>query len=132
MGELLQNVKAMFEGPGHLRFIIQPAVAILLGLRDGRIDSHAGRRPVDLDLHSKHGREYWAALSKTLRRIVVPLCLAIILSLVFQYVIHKVSRLLPAVTFATFLVALPYLIARGIGNRMDTWWHHSHPRKQST
>ena len=33
------------SGAGRLRFLIQPAIAILLGVRDGRGDARAGRAP---------------------------------------------------------------------------------------
>jgi hypothetical protein len=132
MRSILQQFHAMLSGPGHLRFIIQPALAILLGLRDGRIDSHAGLRPLDAELRALHGAERWGSVRKTLRRILVPLCLAIGLSLVFQYVIQGRSRLLPALSFAVFLVALPYFISRSIANRIDGRWHVTHPRQVSS
>jgi hypothetical protein len=129
MRQILEDLHKMLTGPGHLRFVVQPAVAVLLGLRDGRIDSHAGLRPFGVELRAKRGRQRWAHLKQALRRVVVPLCLAVVLSLVFQYVIQGRSRLYPAVTFAAVLVALPYLTARGMANRIDGFWHRMHPRK---
>jgi hypothetical protein len=131
MRQILEDVHKMMVGPGHLRFLVQPAVAVLLGLRDGRIDSHAGLRPFGVELRAKQGREQWAHLKQALRRVVVPLCLAILLSLIFQFVIRGRSRLIPALAFASMLVALPYLIARGIANRIDSFWHRTHPRRAS-
>ncbi len=43
--EFLSDLPARFTGPGRFRFILQPAVAILLGLRGGLADARAGRPP---------------------------------------------------------------------------------------
>ncbi len=109
-----QYIHDMISGPGSFRFLVQPLVAILLGIRDGRLDSHAGA-PMP-------------TLRNALRRIAVPMCVAAALSLVFQFVILKEVRLLPAIAFSVVLVALPYMIARASSQRADTRWHRTHPR----
>ena len=43
--EFLAEIPARFTGPGRLRFVLQPTVAILLGLRGGLADARAGRPP---------------------------------------------------------------------------------------
>jgi hypothetical protein len=132
MKGILQYLQQMLTGPGHLRVLVQPTLAILLGIVDGRKDSHAGQRPFGVVLRAKRGAERWTYLKQNLRRVLVPLCLAIILSMVFQYVVRRSIHLLPAFLFAILLVALPYVLARGIANRIDVRWHHRHPRRAST
>jgi hypothetical protein len=39
------HLLARLSGPGAFRFVLQPLVAVLLGIRDGRADAKAGRPP---------------------------------------------------------------------------------------
>ena len=39
------DILARLHGPGRFRFILQPTVAMLLGIRDGRNDAHEGAAP---------------------------------------------------------------------------------------
>ena len=41
----LDDMLARLHGPGRLRFIFQPTVAIVLGARDGMKDARAGNVP---------------------------------------------------------------------------------------
>lgn len=108
----------MLRGPGHLRFVIQPLIAILLAVRDGRLDVALGRPPyvVSLFTRSRAGRR--ARLGEGLRSIVVPLCLAIAASLLFQYLVMQRVRLWAGLGYAALFVALPYALARGAANRL--------------
>ena len=40
-----EDLPKRLTGPGSFRFIFQPIVAILLGMRDGLLDARAGRPP---------------------------------------------------------------------------------------
>jgi hypothetical protein len=121
MDSLTDYMHRMMSGPGSFRFFIQPLIAIALGIRDGRLDSHAGAPPI-----FRAGK---AQLAAALKRIVVPLLMATGLSLVFQWVILQHLRLGPALVFAAVMVALPYLLARALAERADARWHKTHPRR---
>jgi hypothetical protein len=123
MENLFEYIHTMLGGPGAFRFLVQPAVALLLGIRDGRADSHAGRSPI----LSTPGPGRWTRVATALRRVAVPLGLAIGLSLLFQFVILGTARLWVALAFAALFVALPYLLARGLARRADARWHRTHP-----
>ncbi len=43
--EFLSDLPARLTGPGRFRFVLQPTMAILLGLRGGLADAQAGRPP---------------------------------------------------------------------------------------
>lgn len=129
MGDVRNYMHEMWSGAGHLRFFIQPLLAIVIGVIQGVHDSHAGQGPFLMEARSRAGaerRRYWL---EGLRRIVVPLCLAVGLSLIFQYFNRHDVHLVTALLAAVLLVALPYLIARGLGCRVDLRWHKTHPRK---
>ncbi len=104
-------------GPGRLRFIIQPLVAILLGIRDGRRDAAAGAPPYVLAVLFAHGRRK-EELSSALKSIVTPLIVGFVLSLIVQYYIFRSVRLWHAFVFGIAFIALPYVVARGLTNRL--------------
>jgi hypothetical protein len=43
--QFLEELPRRFTGPGRLRFILQPILAIVLGIRGGLADSRAGNPP---------------------------------------------------------------------------------------
>jgi hypothetical protein len=110
-----QDLQAMLSGPGHLRFIIQPIVAILLGLKDARLDVKAGRAPFLLSLFRSKNRAQLA--EQALKQIAVPLAVATSLDAVLQYVIFGRVKVLSAFLIGAVLIALPYALSRALGNR---------------
>jgi hypothetical protein len=120
MENALEHAQRMLAGPGAFRVIVQPAIAILLGILDGRADSHAGRTSA-FSPGTGAGRF-------VPERIVAPLLLATGLSVLFQFVILGEARLWVAVAFAMVFVALPYLLARALARRVDARWHRTHRR----
>ena len=110
------TLEAMLHGPGRARFILQPLVAIVLGVKDGRFDAVAGR----------HAYLYALAFSKDVRReevttavrtISKPLAVAVALDAVLQYVILDAIHLWQALAVGATLVALPYVAARALADR---------------
>jgi hypothetical protein len=110
-------LEEMLRGPGHLRFVIQPLIAILFGLRDGRMDRALGRPPYVVSLLTRSPAGRRARLREGLRSIVVPLCLALGASLLFQFLVMRRVHLWAALAYAALFVALPYAITRGVTNR---------------
>lgn len=106
----------MLSGPGSMRFYLQPAIAVLLGIRDGLRDKRAGRPPFLLEvfIHSGRRRE---TLSEAMRRIALPLGVATAASLFFQHIIRGKAHLWQGIAYAILFVALPYGIVRGLTNR---------------
>jgi len=64
-----EDIPKRLAGPGRLRFIFQPAMAIFLGWRAGRADARTGRPPFlhGLFLHAEHRatlvRETWEGIA---------------------------------------------------------------------
>ena len=54
--QFLEELPRRFTGPGHLRFILQPMVAIVLGIRGGLADAKAGNPPFLFGLLFHTGR----------------------------------------------------------------------------
>jgi hypothetical protein len=51
-----EDLPKRLTGPGRFRFVLQPSVAILLGIRDGLLDARAGRPPYLYNLLFHHRR----------------------------------------------------------------------------
>lgn len=113
----METLDAMLGGPGRLRFIVQPLVAILLGIRDGRLDARAGLPPYIIvvlfvpELRRENLKSALQAVAKTL-------VAAIVIDMILQYLIFQSVRLWLAVVVGAALIALPYSAARGLTNRV--------------
>jgi hypothetical protein len=101
----------------HFRFLLQPLVAILLGIRDGLRDVRAGAPPYLLALitEKQQRRERIAELWQSLR---FGLLFGILLDAVVQYLLFRSIRIVGAILVGTFLMAVPYSLARGFTNRI--------------
>src|SRR5437899_1823435 len=117
-----QGLARRLAGPFAARFILQPLVAIFLGIRDGVTDAKLGKSPfVVALLFAREGAIPRRELLKTsLRRIFMPLAIGVVLDMIVQwYLFHRVL-LSGAILVGALLVALPYTIARGLTNRIVT------------
>jgi hypothetical protein len=112
-----EYARTMWEGPGHLRFLVQPTLAILLGILDGRQDARRGLGPFGAQVVRGPSGERRQKVGEAIRRLAFPLVMAVLLSAVFQWVIVKRFHPLASLAFAVLLVALPYSLARGLANR---------------
>lgn len=112
----MDYVSQMLSGPGRIRFVLQPVIAFILGIRDGVRDARAGEPPYVLALFKLSGRK--VRVKQGLRQIALPLAVGVGLSLTFQYVIRRTAHLIPALLFGTVFIAVPYMVARALANRM--------------
>lgn len=113
----------MLTGPGRFRFIVQPIVAILLGIRDGRRDAMAGRPAYLISVFFTRGgrRE---ALKSGARSFIKPFVVSVVLDMVVQFFLFRDVRIWSAFVVGTLLIALPYSLARGLTNRFVRWRAH--------
>jgi hypothetical protein len=115
--EFLADLPARLEGPGRLRFILQPAMAMILGIRWGLADARAGRPPYVMGLlfDPAHRREYVRTGVATIRDIVA---IGIILDVVAQFLIYRQVHPGAALVIGPVLITGPYTIARAVTNRV--------------
>ncbi|HLH26161.1 MAG TPA: hypothetical protein VK066_26890 [Chloroflexota bacterium] len=111
------GLAARIGGPGSLRFVLQPLVAILLGVRDGRLDAQAGRPPYVWGVLFGKGQRR-AAIQQGAVAIAKPFVIAIATDAVLSYVTLGAVYPGETVAVACLLVALPYMIARAATNRL--------------
>ena len=131
-----QHIVDMVGGRGTLRFFIQPTLAVVLGVIHGIRDHRRGRAPYLIGLVRARGHRF-AHVGQALREILVPLCVAVIFSDVFQYVNR--SRISPGygLLYAVLFVAIPYFITRALANRVagasgaHRWRMHGSPPREA-
>ena len=118
--QFLEELPQRFTGPGRLRFILQPAIAILLGLRGGLADARTGNPPFLFGLLFDAGRrrELLKSGVGTIRNL---LAFGIILDIVFQWVLYRAVHPGAAVLIGPILICAPYAIARALTRRVAGW-----------
>lgn len=127
MGEsfirLVENLAGRFDGPFHLRLIVQPAVAVAMAMRAGIRDSRRSKPPFFWDLLSRSGnrrellRQCWSDVKNVL-------IVASILDLIYQVIVHGRVYPLELLITATALAIVPYLLVRGPVNRILGIWRN--------
>ena len=112
-----EDLWARFSGPGRLRFVLQPTVAVLMGMRDGKRDSRTSRPPFlsGLALRRTHRRELWRSAIASVRDLVA---VAIILDIISQMLIFREIHPGAALLLGPVLIAVPYSISRAFTNRI--------------
>ncbi|WP_051481724.1 hypothetical protein [Paraburkholderia nodosa] len=113
----LVDMTLRVDGPFRFRLVVQPLMATVLAVLSGLRDAKLGKPPY-----------FWALMADPAHRVALArdgwrsvwrvFVLAMILDVVFQIiVIHKVYP--GGVVFVAFVLAiLPYLVLRGLVNRI--------------
>jgi hypothetical protein len=109
--QFLEELPQRFTGPGRFRFILQPIVATLLGIREGLADAKAGNPPNLFGLLFDAGRrrELLGSGAAAIRNLVA---FAIILDAVFQAVIYHSVHPGAALLVGPILICVPYAVSR--------------------
>jgi hypothetical protein len=112
-----QDILARLSGPGRLRFIVQPTVAVLLGVRSGTRDAREGVPPFlwALAFHGNCRRELLRTAVVSIRDLVA---IAILLDVISQFLIFHNIRPGAALLVGPVLITLPYVVTRELANRI--------------
>jgi hypothetical protein len=115
--QFLEDLPKRLKGPGRLRFIFQPAVAMFFGIRAGIADARAGRKPYILGiLFDPEQRR--TLLTEAFERLSVLIAMSILLDALSQFLIlHEVFPG-PALIVGPVLIAMPYSLSRALSNRI--------------
>ncbi len=124
--QFFQDILARLSGPGKLRFIIQPTVAIILGARDGAKDASASMPPFlwGLIFHRERRQELLHTTIASIRNL---LAIAILLDLISQFLIFHQIRPGAALIVGPVLIAVPYALSRALANRAWRWKNQRSP-----
>jgi hypothetical protein len=115
--QFFQDIRARLSGPGRLRFIVQPTVAIILGARSGIKDARDGVPPFlwALAFHGTRRRKLLRSVFVSIRDVVA---IAILLDVISQFLIFHNIRPGAALLVGPVLITLPYVVARALTNRI--------------
>jgi hypothetical protein len=115
----VDDMVARLHGPGRMRFILQPMVAIILGVRDGVKDARAGRPPfLSAMVFRARRRELVRGTLASIRDL---LAVAILLDIVSQLLIFRMVHPGAALVLGPVLIATPYAFSRAAVNRIARW-----------
>jgi hypothetical protein len=115
--QFLDELPQRFTGPGRLRFVVQPLVAIVLGWRGGLSDARAGRLPYLFGL-LVGGEDRKEQLRSGLAAIRNLVAIGIVLDAVAQLLIYGQVHPGAALVIGPVLIGLPYAVARALANRV--------------
>ncbi len=118
-GSVAEGFIARVAGPMGLRFVFQPLVGLLLGVRDGMMDAKAGESPFifDLIVNQRNRKAKLASLFKSLSKTII---IALVLDMIVQYLIFDQVRITSAIVVAVMILIVPYSLARAITNKIVT------------
>ena len=115
--DFLVDLPKRLFGPGRFRLLLQPLVAMTLGVAAGRADARAGRPPYLYALLL--GSQNRGALARSALGDVANLLLVgVLLDSVCQWLILGASYLGAALLVGPVLIAVPYASARALANRV--------------
>jgi hypothetical protein len=115
--QFFEDMLARLSGPGRFRFIMQPAVAIFLGIRDGVKDARSGFAPfLSVLIKQKAGRA--DALRSAFASIRDLVAIAIILDVISQFLIFRRVHPGAALILGPVLISFPYASSRALANRI--------------
>jgi len=120
MGEhlsFINGLMARIDGPMSLRLVLQPLVALFFAFRDGTRDAREQRSPYFWALFTEpgHRREMLESGWHSIGKVFI---VAIVLDLVFQYLVFSNFRPIGALLAGVILAIFPYLLLRGPVNRL--------------
>jgi hypothetical protein len=115
--QFFEELPQRFTGPGRFRFILQPMVAIVVGIRGGLTDARAGKLPYLFGLFFGAGRrrELLRSGATAIRNLIA---VAIVLDLVFQLAIYHSVHPGAALLVGPILICIPYVLSRALTTRL--------------
>ena len=100
------------DGPMRFRFVLQPLMAAIVAIRDGRKDARTGRSPYFWTVLRKP-QERVARLREGLNATARIFLLAIAMDAIYQVIVLKRFYPVEALIIALLLAFVPYLLIRG-------------------
>jgi hypothetical protein len=114
---IFENLIDRVSGPMKFRLFLQPLMATIFAIRDGRKDAREGRSPyfwavfTDPEHRRELLRDGWKAVGKVF-------VIAVIIDAVYQFIVLRWFYPGEALIVAAILAFVPYLLIRGPVNRL--------------
>lgn len=109
------------SGPLQFRLILQPLVASFIAICAARRDLREQKLPFIWAFvrAPSERRELFLEAWREIGRLFL---IGIVLDIIYQLIVFQGLRPLELLIVATTLAVLPYLLVRGLANRIMTWW----------
>jgi hypothetical protein len=105
------------------RFILQPLMAVIAAILDGRRDARRSRSPYFLTV-LRNREERIGRLREGLNATARIILLGIIMDVIYQLIVLKTFYPVEALIIAVVLAFVPYVFLRGISARIARrWWY---------
>jgi len=116
----LEDIPKRLTGPGRFRFVLQPLIAMILGIRSGLADARAGRPPYlyGVLFHRDLRRELVRSALESAANVLL---MGILVDSVCQWFILGASYPGAALVVGPVLIMGPYTITRALSNRLARW-----------
>jgi hypothetical protein len=115
--QFLEELPHRFTGPGRFRFILQPVVAMVLGIRGGLADAEAGNPPFLFGMLYGTGRRR-ESLRNGIAAIRNLLALGIMMDIVFQLILYHSVHPAAALVIGPIFICFPYALSREMTTRL--------------
>lgn len=109
-------------GPMSFRFLLQPVMAAIVAIRDGRRDARRGRPPYFWRILT-HPQQRARLLREDLGATARILFLGLSMDAIYQFVAFRAFYPGEALIVVFGLAFIPYLLIRGPAERIAKWWH---------
>lgn len=117
LGQHWDMLVGRWDGPLAFRFLLQPTMAALLGVRAGLRDARAGRPAYAWLIVSQRG-DRRGLLLEGWRDVAKLFTVAVIVDLVYEIIVYRWLYPGQALVVASVLAIPTYLIVRGPANRI--------------
>jgi hypothetical protein len=115
--QFLEELPRPFTGPGRFRFILQPMMTIILGIRGGLADAKTGNPPRLVGLLFSAGRRR-ELLRSGVVAIRTVLAIGIIMDVVFQLILYRPVHPGAALLVGPLFICFPYALSRALTTRL--------------
>jgi hypothetical protein len=122
--QFLEELPQRLTGPGRLRFVIQPLIAMVLGWRGGLSDARSGR-PAYLYGLLMGGGNRKELLRSGFAAVRDLIAMGIVLDAVAQLLIYGQVHPGAALVIGPVLICLPYAVSRALTNRLARLMHRN-------
>lgn len=115
-------------GPLAFRFLLQPIMATILAIRDGRRDAIANRTPYLWTIICQPAKR-GPRIREGVRALARLLVLGVAMDVTYQLIEFHGLRPLQTAIIVFVLCFLPYLLVRGIASRIAHQWERRKTRQ---
>jgi hypothetical protein len=115
------DLVARLTGPFAFRFILQPVMGLFFAWRDGVHDAKAGRSPYFWTMFT-NPEQRMGLIREGYRKVGRVIVLGIVMEVAYQLMVLRWIYPGEMLVMVVLLAVLPYLLFRGIINRIARHW----------